>query len=118
MLSGFCPASLSTVLQSGDRLPIHTLNYWCDTQPVSGARLLTGCVFECDIAHRRSVAVVCMLNKIRCNPMHPLNGALPGPYVPVRVTRGALVAHRYTYAGDTLDQRPLVHDHSFCQILP
>ena len=30
--------------------------------------------------------------------MHPLNGALPGQYVPVRVTRGALVAHRYTYA--------------------
>ena len=30
--------------------------------------------------------------------MHPLNGALPGPYVPVRVTCGALVAHRYTYA--------------------
>ena len=30
--------------------------------------------------------------------MHPLNGALPGPYVPARVTRGALVAHRYTYA--------------------
>ena len=30
--------------------------------------------------------------------LHPLNGALPGPYVPVRVTRGALVTHRYTYA--------------------
>ena len=30
--------------------------------------------------------------------MHPLNGALPGPYVPVRVAGGALVAHRYTYA--------------------
>ena len=30
--------------------------------------------------------------------MHPLNGALPGPYVPTRVTRGALVAHRYTYS--------------------
>ena len=30
--------------------------------------------------------------------MHPLNDALPGPYVPVRVTLGALVAHRYTYA--------------------
>ena len=29
--------------------------------------------------------------------MHPLNGALPGPYVPVLVTRGALVAHRFTY---------------------
>ena len=65
---------------------------------VSGARFLTGDVFECDIAHRRSVAVLCMLYKIRCNPEHPLNGALPGPYLPVRVTRGALVAHRYTYA--------------------
>ena len=55
-------------------------------------------MFECNIAHRRSVAVLCMLYKIRCNPMHPLNDALPGPYVPVRVTCGALVAHRYTYA--------------------
>ena len=60
---------------------------------VSGARFLIGGVFECDIAHRRSVAVLCMLHKIRCNPVHPLNGALPGPYVPVRVTRSALVAH-------------------------
>ena len=31
-------------------------------------------------------------------PMHPLFGTLPVPYVPVRVTRGALVAHSYTYA--------------------
>ena len=30
--------------------------------------------------------------------MYPLNDALPRPYVPVRVTRGALVSHRYTYA--------------------
>ena len=30
--------------------------------------------------------------------MHLLNDALPGPYVPVPVTRDALVAHRYTYA--------------------
>ena len=37
----------------------------------------------CDIAHRRSVAVLCMLYKIRCNPVHPLNGALHGPYVRV-----------------------------------
>ena len=65
---------------------------------VSGARFLTGGLCECDISHRRSVAVLCMLYKIRCNPVHPLSGALPGPYVPVRVTRGALVAHRYTYA--------------------
>ena len=65
---------------------------------VSGARFLTGGVFECDISHRRSVAVLCMFYKIWCNPVHPLNGALPGPYVPALVTRGALVAHRYTYA--------------------
>ena len=56
---------------------------------VSSARFLTGGVFECDISHCRSVAVLCMLYKIRCNPVHPLNGALPGPYVPVRVSRGA-----------------------------
>ena len=65
-----------TVLQSGARLPIHTLNY-CMDHAVIGARFLTGGVFECDIAHRRSAAVLCMLYQIRCNPMHPLNGALP-----------------------------------------
>ena len=61
---------------------------------VSGARFLSGGVFECDIAHRRSVAVLGMLYKIRFNLVHPLNGALPGPYVPVRVTRGALAEHQ------------------------
>ena len=80
---------------------------WCsaaDTQlklldrTVSGARFLNGGVFDCDISHRRSVAVLCILYRIRCNPMHPLIDELPGPYVSVRVTRGALVAHRYTYA--------------------
>ena len=30
--------------------------------------------------------------------LHPLNGVLPGPYAPVRVTRCALIAHRFTYA--------------------
>ena len=65
---------------------------------VSSASFVTDGVFECDLAHRRSVAVLCMLYKIRCNPMHPLHGALPVPYVPVRVARGAVIAHRYTYA--------------------
>ena len=83
------------------------LSAWClaaDThlklldRAVSGARFLTGGVFECEISHRRSVAVLCLLYKIRCNPVHPLNGAIPGSYVSARVTRGALVAHRYTYA--------------------
>ena len=36
---------------------------------VSGASFLPGGVFECDLAHRRSVAVLCMLYKIRCNPL-------------------------------------------------
>ena len=30
--------------------------------------------------------------------MHPLNGALPLPYVPGRVSRCALVAHRHSFA--------------------
>ena len=33
---------------------------------VSCAQFLTEGVFECDISHRRSVAVLCMLYKIRC----------------------------------------------------
>ena len=34
---------------------------------VSGANFLTWGVFECVLAHRRSVAVLCMLYKIRCD---------------------------------------------------
>ena len=52
---------------------------------VSGASFFTGGVFTCDIAHRRSAAVLCMLS------VYPLYGALPGPHVPVRITSGALV---------------------------
>ena len=55
-------------------------------------------MFECDLAHRRSVVVLCTMYKILCNPMHPLDGALPVPYMPVRVSRGAVIAHWYTYA--------------------
>ena len=64
---------------------------------VSGASFLTGGVFECDHAHRCSVAVLCMLYKFCCNPMHPLYDALPVPYVPVWVTRLTVIAHRFTY---------------------
>ena len=81
----------STVLPFGALLPIHY-------RVVSGASFLTGGVFECDLAHRRSVAVLCMLYKIRCKPTHPLYGALLVPYLLVRVTRGAVIAHRFTYA--------------------
>ena len=37
---------------------------------VSGSSFLTRGVFECGLAHRRSVSVLCMLYKIRCNSMH------------------------------------------------
>ena len=30
--------------------------------------------------------------------MHPLSGAFPLPYVPARETRGALFAHRHSFA--------------------
>ena len=59
----------STVLQSGARLPIHTCH--CMDRAVSDALLLTGGVFECDIADRRSAPVLSMLYKIRCKPVHP-----------------------------------------------
>ena len=65
---------------------------------VSSACFLTGGVLDCDLAHHRSVVVLCILYKIRCKSMHLLCGALPVPYVPVQVTRGALAAHQYTYA--------------------
>ena len=39
-----------------------------------------------------------MLQKVRCNPMPHNYGALLFPYMPVWVTHGALVGHRYTYA--------------------
>ena len=55
-------------------------------------------MFKFDLAHLRSIAVLCMLYKIRFNPMHPLHAALPAPYVPVRVIRSAVIAHRYTHA--------------------
>ena len=50
---------------------------------VKSAGFLAGRVLECNLAHHRSVAQLCMLFKIKCNPMHPLSGALPLSYVPV-----------------------------------
>ena len=62
------------------------------------ASFLADCVLECNLAHRRSVAELCMLFKIKSIPMHPLSGALPFPYLPARVTLGALFAHRHSFA--------------------
>ena len=69
MLSDFCPDSFeycSAVWCSAADTHLKLLD-----RAVSGARFLTGVcnrVFECDIAYRRSVAVLCMFYKIRCNP--------------------------------------------------
>ena len=62
------------------------------------AGFLAGGVLDCNLANRRFLAELCMLFKIKSNPMHPLSGALPLPYVPARVTRGALVAHTHSFA--------------------
>ena len=58
---------------------------------VRSAGFLAGGVLEFNLAHRRSVAELCMLFKIKSNPMHPLSGALPLPYMLAHVTRGAFV---------------------------
>ena len=44
---------------------------------VRSAGYLAGDVLECNLAHRRSVAELCMIFKIkRSNPVHPLSGTL------------------------------------------
>ena len=53
--------------------------------------------FECNIAYRRSVALLCIPYTIRSNPMHPLYGVLAVLYVPELVIRGVLATHRYTF---------------------
>ena len=64
---------------------MHCSAVWCsaaDThiilldREVSGVRFLTEGVFECNIAPRQPVAVLYMLYKICCNPMHLLYDAL------------------------------------------
>ena len=65
---------------------------------VRRAGFLTGGVLQCNLAHRWSLSELCMLFKIKSNPMHILSCALPLLYMPARVTRGALVAHRHSFA--------------------
>ena len=42
---------------------------------------------QCDLRHRRNVAALCMLYKIRANECHPLNHRLPQAYVAPRALR-------------------------------
>ena len=80
----YCPAVWCLVADTNLKLLYHG---------VSCVHFITGLVFECGVAHCLSVRVFPMLYKIRCNPMDPLYGALPVPYVPVQVTWGDFVAH-------------------------
>ena len=52
----FCSKYCSAVWSSAADTHLRLLD-----RVVSGASFLTGGVFECDLAHRRSVAVLCML---------------------------------------------------------
>ena len=92
-----CPAGFGALLSSvvlSCRLTPYTTGQSCQE-----FCFLAGGVLDCNLVHRRrSVAELCMLFKIESNPMHSLGGALPLPYVPSRVTRGALVAHRHSFA--------------------
>ena len=91
-----CPAGFGVLLSCvvlSCRLTPQTTGQSCQE-----CFFLAGGVLECNLAHRRSVAELCMLFKIKSNQMHPLSGAFPLPYVPARVTRGALVAHRHSFA--------------------
>ena len=84
-----------TEMRTCDLLNARPTHCLCGHSGYEREFLNSWCVLVC-IAQRRSVAVLCMLYQIRCKPMHPLHDA--PPYVPARVTRGARVAHRYTYA--------------------
>ena len=75
--------SWSIAQQCAAQLPIHTLNYWTLLSRLLFSRWRY--FLECNLAHRRSVAVLCMLFKIRSSPMNSLSGALPLPYVPARL---------------------------------
>ena len=48
---------------------------------VRSAGFLPGGILECNLAHRRSVAELYMLFKIKSIPMHSLSCALPLPYM-------------------------------------
>ena len=63
---------------------------------VSGARFLTGVVFDCDISHRRSVAVLCMCTLLMVLSLDRMCQRWLHAVLWSHI--GTLVAHRCTYA--------------------
>ena len=89
-ISDYC----SAVWCSAD--DIH-FNYWTVQSVVNGSSLGVCLSVTLLIVDLLQFCVCCIISGVtRCTRL--INDALPGPYVPVRVTRGALVEHRHTYA--------------------
>ena len=63
---------------------------------ISGASFLTGGVWVWSCTSSIWGSIMYALQD-QGNPLHPLYGAHHAPYLPVRVTHGGLIAHRYTY---------------------
>ena len=92
----------STLLQCGARLPIHTLNYWTVSVSQLGV-CLSGTLHIVNLwryyVYCTRLGVCCtMLITMRTMLYAVQETALPEPHVSVRVTRSAVIAHRYTYA--------------------
>ena len=76
ILLGFCPAGfrlLRCVVVLGCRSVTHPRLL---DRVVSGASFLAGAVLDSNISHRRFVAVLCVMFKIKSNLVNPLCGAL------------------------------------------
>ena len=106
---------------------------WCSAAYLQGKLLdkvvrsssfLASDHLECNLAHRRFVAVLSMLFTIKSNPLHLLSGTLPLSYVQARVTHGVLVLDLQRYLRIRTDQlvfyrelriliKPTCHQQSF-----
>ena len=96
LLIGRCFGVLSfqlwnTVLQCGVRLAIHTLNYWTAQSVVPVLQLVAWLTVIFPIVDLWQCSVCCTRSSVT-RSTHFNCGALPVPYVPFRVTRGALIA--------------------------
>ena len=62
---------------------------------VSRVTQMSNGLVQCDLQHRRNVAALCMLYKVRANAAHPLNSRLPLPYMAPRPLRRHAQQHAH-----------------------
>ena len=62
---------------------------------VGRVRQMSNGLVQCDLQHRRNVAALCMMYKVRANAEHPLNSKLPPPYVAPRALRRHAQQHAH-----------------------